>query len=423
MAIPQAVRSRVNVRWQRGAPLAGVALGGGIGTIVLALIPIGLVVGQVVRLSEACDRCGAAPASSGLSRNEFDDGGSAIGWYPAERQAYTDAGGRDAAGARALDLAGRAMRLAGYSAMVDTMLAEGDGDRTPSTCRRLAPSGAEPPGGVPPPLPGADLPTLRAADVSPVGLRLSDGADQPGTEGTDLPTPDPDAVAGRIEEVEARQAAIVRCLIEAETTRVARVRNALFATGLPSQTWSGETGMGGPFTPVPGNALGSELEAAATFLREARAEVTRLDAAAARMPLRNPMDGQVEVTSSFGVRLDPFYGRAALHTGVDLVGAAGTAVAATAVGTVTAAGLSGGYGNMVEIDHGHGLVTRYAHLSSVNVVPGQRVAAGDVVGRVGASGRATGPHLHYETRVDGEAVDPARFLKAGAMLLAARDRP
>jgi murein DD-endopeptidase MepM/ murein hydrolase activator NlpD len=75
---------------------------------------------------------------------------------------------------------------------------------------------------------------------------------------------------------------------------------------------------------------------------------------------------------------------------------------------------------MVEIDHGHGIVTRYAHLSAIGVAPGQSVAAGQVVGRVGSTGRSTAPHLHYETRIDGEPVDPQRFLRASARLFAAR---
>jgi murein DD-endopeptidase MepM/ murein hydrolase activator NlpD len=83
---------------------------------------------------------------------------------------------------------------------------------------------------------------------------------------------------------------------------------------------------------------------------------------------------------------------------------------------VTSAGWSGGYGQMVEIDHGNGLATRYGHLSEIDVRVGQSIRSGQVVGRIGSTGRSTGPHLHYETRVDGEAVDPQKFLKAGATL-------
>ena len=128
--------------------------------------------------------------------------------------------------------------------------------------------------------------------------------------------------------------------------------------------------------------------------------------------------GTADVTSTFGPRLDPFLGRPAMHTGVDLRESYGTEVRATARGTVVSAGAAGGYGNMVEVDHGNGLATRYAHLASIRVDVGERVEKGAVVGEVGATGRATGPHLHYETRIDGEAVDPMRFLGAGQRLAA-----
>ncbi|MBN8921351.1 MAG: M23 family metallopeptidase [Rhizobiales bacterium] len=105
-----------------------------------------------------------------------------------------------------------------------------------------------------------------------------------------------------------------------------------------------------------------------------------------------------------------------MHTGLDFRGATGEPARATAAGKVTNAGWSGGYGRMVEIDHGNGFATRYGHLSEILVKDGQTVRPGQIVGRVGSTGRSTGPHLHYETRIDGEAVDPHRFLRAGARL-------
>jgi len=88
----------------------------------------------------------------------------------------------------------------------------------------------------------------------------------------------------------------------------------------------------------------------------------------------------------------------------------------TAAGTVTIAGWNGGYGKMVEVDHGNGFATRYAHLSQIDVEVGQPIRIGQIVGKVGSTGRSTGPHLHYETRVDGDAVDPQKFLRAGVRL-------
>jgi murein DD-endopeptidase MepM/ murein hydrolase activator NlpD len=105
-----------------------------------------------------------------------------------------------------------------------------------------------------------------------------------------------------------------------------------------------------------------------------------------------------------------------MHTGIDFRGTAGEPVRATAAGTVTAAGWSGGYGRMVEVEHANGVSTRYGHLSEIDVKVGQPIRLGQVVGRLGSTGRSTGPHLHYETRVDGEAVDPEKFLRAGVKL-------
>ena len=118
------------------------------------------------------------------------------------------------------------------------------------------------------------------------------------------------------------------------------------------------------------------------------------------------------MTSTFGYRTDPFLGRPALHSGVDLREEWGEPVHVTAAGVVTVAGPTGGYGNMVEVDHGGGFSTRYGHLSSISVAPGQQLSPGAVLGRVGSTGRSTGPHLHYEVRIDGDAVDPSRFLRA-----------
>jgi murein DD-endopeptidase MepM/ murein hydrolase activator NlpD len=128
------------------------------------------------------------------------------------------------------------------------------------------------------------------------------------------------------------------------------------------------------------------------------------------------VSGDIDISSGFGVRMDPFLHLAAMHTGIDFRGNAGDPVHATAAGTVTTAGWSGGYGKMVEIDHGNGLSTRYGHLSQIEVDVGDKVRLGQIVGRLGSTGRSTGPHVHYETRIDGEAVDPQKFLNAGAKL-------
>ena len=147
-----------------------------------------------------------------------------------------------------------------------------------------------------------------------------------------------------------------------------------------------------------------------------RAQVDRLNRTLALVPYRKPVIGEVEFTSGFGVRSDPFLGRPAMHTGLDFRAATGDPVRATANGKVVSSGWQGGYGRMVEIDHGNGLSTRYGHLSEINVKVGDIVKIGQVIGAVGSTGRSTGPHLHYETRIDGDAVDPQKFLRAGVRL-------
>ena len=124
-------------------------------------------------------------------------------------------------------------------------------------------------------------------------------------------------------------------------------------------------------------------------------------------------------TSNFGIRSDPFNGSARMHAGVDIPGPTGTPVYATADGVVDRAERAGGYGNLVELDHGKGIQTRYGHLSRMLVAPGTHVMRGQLIALMGSTGRSTGPHLHYEVRMDGKAVNPAPFLTTADYLSAA----
>ena len=166
--------------------------------------------------------------------------------------------------------------------------------------------------------------------------------------------------------------------------------------------------------PWPRTALGFERQL--HRIRTARAQIARLTRTIGSVPVRKPVDGDIEPASGFGVRMDPFTSSPAMHTGLDLHGETGDPVRATADGKVTAAGWSGGYGRVVDIDHGNGLSTRYGHLSSIDVRVGQSIRTGQIIGKIGSTGRSTGPHLHYETRVRGDAVDPNKFLRAGQKL-------
>jgi murein DD-endopeptidase MepM/ murein hydrolase activator NlpD len=122
-----------------------------------------------------------------------------------------------------------------------------------------------------------------------------------------------------------------------------------------------------------------------------------------------PVEGQI--TASFGERIDPFNGEGAFHSGVDISAVVGSPVIAPADGSVTFADFLGGYGRAIMVDHGHGITTRYGHLSSFAVTAGQFIHRGDTIGYVGSSGRSTGPHLHYEVRINDAPVNPYKYLR------------
>lgn len=127
-------------------------------------------------------------------------------------------------------------------------------------------------------------------------------------------------------------------------------------------------------------------------------------------------------TSAFGVRSDPFRGDPTMHAGIDLASPTGTPIYATADGVVGRAEWYGGYGNMVDIEHGKGIATRYGHMSRIVAHPGERVKRGDLIGYVGSTGRSTGSHLHYEVRIDGRAVNPIPFLQSANYLVAVKEQ-
>jgi murein DD-endopeptidase MepM/ murein hydrolase activator NlpD len=215
----------------------------------------------------------------------------------------------------------------------------------------------------------------------------------------------------------AEQIGIVEGLRRSAQERLARWRIALGSTGLDVDRFlSGSRAAGGPLVPLPSPAKAGAFGPLAAELEATVSELDRVQSAARALPLGRPVSGEIDPTSGFGYRMDPFTRGPALHTGLDLRAEAGSLVRATAAGRVTIAEYTGGYGNLVEIDHGNGLATRYGHLSGFLVAPGDRVEAGEMVGRAGSTGRSTGSHLHYETRINGEPVDPARFLAAGAKL-------
>ena len=140
------------------------------------------------------------------------------------------------------------------------------------------------------------------------------------------------------------------------------------------------------------------------------------------VPTEEPVAGG-RIGSPFGFRIDPITGRSALHTGLDFPADTGTPIVAAAGGVVVVQDVHPAYGNMVEIDHGNNLITRYAHASKVDVTKGDIVKRGQKIAEVGSTGRSTGPHLHFEVWVSGVVQDPSRFLAAGETLAAAESRP
>lgn len=230
--------------------------------------------------------------------------------------------------------------------------------------------------------------------------------------------PDLRAMAVDIARVDKAQTDAVLAIAAAAEKRAEGVTDIVADLGvrlsLPATDEAGTdiAGVGGPYVPM------SSAEALAAALAEADNAfdtLGRLREAMASIPVATPLPGAT-MTSNFGSRSDPFLGSVAFHAGIDFRAPTGEPVKATAAGTVVSAGRNGGYGNLVEIDHGNGLTTRYAHLSKILVESGDRVAVGEVIGKVGSTGRSTGPHLHYETRLSGTAVNPQSYLRAGRKL-------
>jgi murein DD-endopeptidase MepM/ murein hydrolase activator NlpD len=224
-----------------------------------------------------------------------------------------------------------------------------------------------------------------------------------------------------LDKVESRQMAALNAVEDSLESRARRMRGVFSDLGLDMAQLEASTprgGMGGPFVPLKLAAGAGAFERQLYRINITRAQLERLNRTLALVPYRKPVVGEVEFTSGFGVRSDPFLGRPAMHTGLDFRAATGDPVRATANGKVVSSGWAGGYGRMVEIDHGNGLSTRYGHLSEIDVKVGDQIKIGQVLGEVGSTGRSTGPHLHYETRIDGEAVDPQKFLRAGVRLSA-----
>jgi len=224
-------------------------------------------------------------------------------------------------------------------------------------------------------------------------------------------------LASSLDRVETEQAAALASIESSYDFKARRIRGVLSELGIDAgKSAPNADAAGGPFVAARLRSDSSAFERQLHRIGLARAHVDQLNRTLATVPVRKPVTGEIDPSSGFGMRIDPFLKSPAMHTGLDMRGEPGDPVRASANGTVTFAGWQGGYGKMVEIDHGNGVATRYGHLSSIDTEVGHTIKIGQIIGKVGTTGRSTGPHLHYETRIDGEAVDPQRFLRAGAKL-------
>lgn len=283
------------------------------------------------------------------------------------------------------------------------------------------------------PVPGvpavADNPLFRGANATTLGAHAFAAPARPagtttvaaqGKTDRLAPVADPlaalDTVTSTLERVELEQLEQIDVLTRAAYLRRNALIEAAKASGLPVRSEPVPLeAVGGPFVPLDEAAIDEGFEAGLAELSEALDALEQTRGEVTAFPIAHPVPGR-QITSGFGKRRDPILGRSAFHAGIDFRAPTGTTIRAPAAGKVVKAGRSGGYGIMVEIDHGNGLTTRFAHMSRLAVKAGQTIEPGQKIGASGNTGRSTGPHLHYEVRAGGKAVNPMRYLKAGTRI-------
>lgn len=229
-----------------------------------------------------------------------------------------------------------------------------------------------------------------------------------------------DELNAKITRMQEENDAIFRQLEEAMTVSVAPLDRMFRAAGLPTERMldtvrRGYSGQGGPLTPLSFTTRGEKPTVDTLRANRLLGQMDQLNLyrlAASKAPFANPVKNSFRFTSKFGFRRDPKTGGRRMHSGVDFAAPVGTPLYATADGVVTSAGWGSGYGRLVKIQHEFGIETRYAHMSRIRVKVGQRVSRGDRIGDMGASGRVTGVHLHYEVRVGGKPVNPMIYIQA-----------
>ena len=202
----------------------------------------------------------------------------------------------------------------------------------------------------------------------------------------------------------------VQQVADAAGARISETESRLSRLGLDARRLLNETrrspGQGGPFIPFHGN---SDSDGTIGAMITKVQHWVGVKAALQRLPLAEPIHGAYDFNSGFGTRNDPLNNRTGIHEGIDLGAAIGTPVYATGDGVVLETGVKARYGLTIDIDHGNGLSTRYAHLSRIKVQPGQKVTRATIIGLVGNTGRSTGSHLHYEVRLNDAPRDPPQI--------------
>jgi len=217
------------------------------------------------------------------------------------------------------------------------------------------------------------------------------------------------AINKSLQAVEADQLHKLDTMATSAYQEESALGDALRTAGVNVEDDYGKADVGGPLVPIdPAGMFDTKVKE----LDEVLDRVGTLKQEARALPFANPAPGR-SVSSRFGVRTDPLLGTPALHAGMDFRAPTGTPILATGYGTVVEAGWNGGYGQMVEVKHANGFTTRFGHMSAIHVSVGEAVKPGDVLGEVGSTGRSTGPHMHYEVRRNGQAIDPSDFLAAG----------
>ena len=226
-------------------------------------------------------------------------------------------------------------------------------------------------------------------------------------------------VRARINEIKARQEAALDTMEDVAVQRGEAARGILQLTAVGAGRIETGSEVGGPLVNLPIAAAGASTPEEAEFNSRVAHVAARMQEArhyedlVSQLPLAQPSSKPLRHTSNYGVRTDPFTKNATWHGGVDLAHGWKAPINAAGPGKVVYAGYKSGYGRVVEIEHGYGFKSLYAHLHSIKVKKGDDVALGDRVGLMGSSGRSTGPHLHYEVHFNGKQYDPSKFLKAG----------